>query len=116
MPWSIADTVYDARQHPWDSISNGPPGNPLKQTPYELKLMAQAVQTADPATPEALIRQYMTAGPPADVGPAPPPPTIETVLDGSALQPRHLYDRAPTDFSGTPAGIEASSRNNISVG
>lgn len=114
MPWSIADTQYDMT-HPWDSMFNNPEsGSVIKQSPYEQKLMAQAEMTASPATPEALIRAAMTAPPPADAGAARPQPTIESVLDGSALEPQRLYDRAPTDFSGTPAGTEASPRNSIS--
>jgi hypothetical protein len=115
MPWSIADTQYD-NTHPWDSFYNGVPmSRVLQQDPRQQQLMNQAVATANPALPAEVIRESMTAGPPADAGPARPQPTIDTILDGSALQPGHLYDRAPTDFSGTPAGIEASSRPGISV-
>lgn len=119
MPWSIsqADTRYDAGQHPWDSLFNGLTSNgAFKPSPREQQLMDVARMTTDPATPDAAIRANMTAGPPADAGFAPPQPTIEGVLDGSALQAPHLYDRSPTDFSGTVAGIEASSRNTISIG
>lgn len=120
MPWSIsdvADTDYAPGAHPWDSLYNGlPSGDVFKQDARQQRLMTQAAQTASPALPEDVIRQSMTAGPPADAGPARPQPTIESVLDGSALQPAHLYDRAPTDFSDSPASVEASSRNNISIG
>lgn len=114
MPWSItADARYD-NTHPWDSFYNGVPlDDVLKQDPRQHQLMAQAVATANPGYPAEMIREYMTAGPPVDAGPARPQPTIETVLNGSALQASHLYDRAPTDFSGTPAGIEASSRPSL---
>ena len=110
MPWSIqqADGAYD-NTHPWDSMFNGMPLSDFQQDPRQQRLMVQAIQTASPNTPEALIRDNMTAGTPADAGPARPQPTIQSVLDGSALQPNRLYDRAPTDFSGTPAGISASS-------
>jgi hypothetical protein len=94
MPWSIADTDYD-NTHPWDSMFNGVPlSDDLQQDPRQQKLMTQAIQTANPATPEAFIRECMTAGTPADAGPARPQPTIESVLDGSALQPNRLYDPA----------------------
>lgn len=117
MPWSIqqADTNYD-NTHPWDSLYNGVPLNRvLNQDPRQQRLMQQAVMTANPAFPAEAIRENMTAPPPADAGPPRPQPTIEGFLDGSALQSTHLYDRAPTDFSGTPADIEASSRPAIGV-
>ena len=66
MPWSIdqADTRYDAGQHPWDCLYNGVPlTDVLKQGPYEQKIMAQAIMTMNPATPDAVIRDNMTAGP-----------------------------------------------------
>jgi hypothetical protein len=116
MPWSIADTDYD-NTHPWDSMYNGMPSSDVyKQDPLQQRLMSQAAMTADMGTPADVIRVNMTAGLPADAGPARPEPTIDGVLSGADLQTQHLYDRAPTDFSGTPAGIEASSRNNISIG
>lgn len=116
MPWSIADTEYD-NTHPWDSMFNGAQSSDVfRQDPRQVKLMSQAVMTADPNTPEDFIRENMTAGTPVDAGPARPQPTIEGILSGADLQPNRLYDRPPTDFSGTPAGIEASSRNNISIG
>lgn len=117
MPWSIsdaADTRYDYTQ-PWSSKFLGQSEDVFKQDGRQQKLMAQAELTASRATPGDLIREGMTAGLPADAGPARPQPGISSVLDGSALQPNHLYDRAPTDFSGTVAGIEASSRNSISA-
>lgn len=118
MPWSIeqADGRYDAGLHPWDSLFNGMPlTDVFKQDPMQQKLISQAIVTMNPATPEDFIRENMTAGLPADAGQARPQPTIESVLDGSALTPNRLYDRAPTDFSGSPASMEASSRNSMSV-
>lgn len=119
MPWSIgdmADTVYD-NSHPWDSLYNGINGGEVcKPDARQQKLMAQAQLTADRSTPDDFIRANMTSGPPVDFGPRRPEPTIGTVLSGQALQPQHLYDRPPTDFSGTVAGIDASSRNSIAVG
>lgn len=108
MPWSIADSIYDGT-HTWQNANDRVEfEHAFKQDPRQQKLMAQAEATADPGYPEAMIREYMTAGAPADAGPARPQPTIESVLSGEALQPNRLYDRAPTDFSGTPAGMEAS--------
>lgn len=113
MPWSIADTQYD-NSHPWDSMFNGVPlSSVLKQGPFEQKLMSQFMLVSDPRTDPDFIRANMTAGPPADAGPGRPQPTIETVLSGEALQPPHLWDRPMNDFSGTPAGMEASSRNTL---
>lgn len=112
MPWSIsqseADTRYDYTQ-PWSSLFLGQSADVFKQDPRQQKLVMQAVQTADRNTPEAFIRDNMTAGLPVDVGPARPQPTIEGILSGTDLQPNRLYDRAPTDFSGTPAGMSGSS-------
>jgi hypothetical protein len=109
MPWSIADTIYD-NTHTWRNANDRVEfEHAFKQDATQQRLMAQATMTADPAYPESAIRMNMTAGLPADAGPARPQPTIETVIDGSALQAGHLYDRAPTDFSGTPAGMESSS-------
>lgn len=115
MPYTVneADARYDHTQ-PWSSMFL-PSSDVFRQDPRQVALMSQAIQTANPDMPEEVIRQSMTVGPPADVGPARPQPTIGSVLDGSALQPGHLYDRSPTDFSGTPAGVEASPRNSISV-
>lgn len=122
MPWSISDvpdaanTIYDEGLHPWSSLFNGLPSSDVyRPSPRQQALIAQAVQTADPDTPAWLIRQTMTVPPPADDGPARPQPTIEGVLDGSALQPPHLYDRSASDFSGTPAGMESSSTPAIPV-
>lgn len=116
MPWSIADTEYD-NTHPWDSMFNGVPlSDVFAQDPRQQRLMSQAVMTMNPATPGDFIRANMTAGIPADAGPARPQPTIESVLDGSALQPNRLYDRPPTDFSGTPAGMEASFGPSVPTG
>lgn len=109
MPWSIADTRYD-NTHPWDSMFNGVPlSHVLQQTPREQALMKQSMTTMNPQTPEAFIRDTMTVPPVSDPGPRPPEPGIEDVLSGQAPQPRELYARSPSDYSGTPAGIEASS-------
>lgn len=118
MPWSIsdvADTQYDYTQ-PWSSMFLGQSADVFKQDPRQHQLMSQAQVTADRATPQDFIRASMTAGMPRDAGPSRPQPTIGSVLDGSALQPSRLYDHAPTDFSGSPASIEASPRNTLSIG
>ena len=72
--------------------------------------MAQAMITASPATSNDEIREKMAY---ADFGPvvrAVPQPTIDSVLGvGPSPDTGHMYDRSPTDFSGTPAGQMASS-------
>lgn len=72
--------------------------------------MAQAMIAANPDTPEAEIRMNMTAGPVVQRG-MKTSMTIDDVLGVGAQgwNPGHLYDRAPTDFSGTPAGMESNS-------
>lgn len=119
MPWSVSDvaeTQYD-NSHPWDSMYNGlPSADVYRLDPVQQRLVAQARMTADPATPEDVIRANMTAGIPADAGPVRPQPTIETVLSGAALRPPHLYDRPPTSFGATTPAAEASPRNHISIG
>lgn len=118
MPWSItqsgADTRYDYTQ-PWSSMFTGQSADVFRQDPRQRQLVMQAAQTGQLGFPDEIIRESMTAGPPVDFGPARPQPTIESVLDGSALQPTNLYDRPMNDFSGTPAGMEASSRNSFQV-
>lgn len=79
--------------------------------------MAQAMITANPVTPNDEIRLKMATYP--DLGPpvqAVPQPTIDDVLGtGPGVNSAHLYDRSPTDFSGTPAGTQSSSTPSISA-
>jgi hypothetical protein len=73
--------------------------------------MAQAMITASPVTSNDEIRMKMATYP--DFGPeirAVTQPGIDDVLGTPPkADADHMYDRAPTDFSGTPAGREASS-------
>lgn len=109
MPWSIADTAYD-NTHPWDSMFNGVPlSDVLHQSPGEVALMKQSMVMMDPGTPEEFIRATMTNPSVPDPGPRMPEPTIGGVLAGDVPP----YPSAPTDFSGTPAGIEATSRPSL---
>lgn len=66
--------------------------------------MAEAALTADPGTSSDMIRASMTAPLPVDYGMVKVSPTLDDVLSTgpSGPVPGHLYDRAPTDFSGTP--------------
>lgn len=110
MPWSIADGQYD-QTHPWDSLYNGPPAMPV--SPGTQQLMDHCEMLSDPRTPSSLIRDTMTHAPAFDWGPTRPEPTIDSVLSGEASRPAQAN---MTDFSGTPAGMEASTRNSISTG
>lgn len=76
----------------------------------EQQEMATAMLTANPQTPEATIRANMTAPVISQRGMA-SQPTIDDVLNVGAqgYDQGHLYDRAPTDFSGTPAGMSSNS-------
>lgn len=82
-----------------------------------MKKMAAAAILADPATPADEIRQATTPPPPAYSGLVKASPTIDDVLNvgTQGYSPGHLYDRAPTDFSGTPAGRDASSVPSMSA-
>lgn len=77
----------------------------------QVQLEAQALMCADPATPNDFIRNQMTApdAPPLFGAMAMTSPTIEDILAGSYSNSGNLNDRAPTDFSGTNAGIGSSS-------
>ena len=110
MPWSIADSNYD-ETHPWDSLYNGPAAMPV--SPGTQQLMDHCEMLADPRTPASFIRDTMTHAPAFNWGPTRPEPTIESVLSGEAVRPAQA---SMTDFSGTPAGMEASVRNHISIG
>jgi hypothetical protein len=71
--------------------------------------MAEAALTADPATPADLIRNSMVAPIVTQVG-SKQELTIDQVLGvgPAGFNPGHLYDRAPTDFTGTPSGAGPS--------
>lgn len=80
----------------------------------EQRELATAMITANPLTPEAEIRANMTAQQVAQRG-MKVSPTIDDVLGvgPQGYDTGHQYDRAPTDFSGTPAGTMASSRPSL---
>lgn len=79
------------------------------------KRMAQAMLTANPETPADQIRANMTA-PIVEQRGMKLEPTLSDVLNVGAqgYDPGHLYDRAPTDFSGTPAGRDGTSFPSLS--
>jgi hypothetical protein len=78
--------------------------------------MAEAALTADPGTPARMIRAAMTA-PVIEQHGMKVSPTIAEVLNvgPSGYDTGHLYDRAPTDFSGTPAGIESGPSSSLNA-
>lgn len=67
--------------------------------------MAEAALAADPNTPASMIRANMTAPVIMQRG-TKVSPTLDTVLNAgpAGWNPGHLYDRSPSDFSGSPAG------------
>jgi hypothetical protein len=82
-----------------------------------MKKMAAAAILADPATPADEIRQATTPPLPAYSGLVKASPTIDDVLSvgPQGYSPGRLYDRAPTDFSGTPAGRDGTSVPSMSA-
>jgi hypothetical protein len=82
------------------------------------RLMAAAMITANPGTPEAEIREKLSVPPLPAAGPVSVTQmTITDVLGiGAAADAGHMYDRSPTDFSGTPGGYSASSVPGLSAG
>jgi hypothetical protein len=83
----------------------------------EQRRIAQAAITADPNTPGDEIRLKMTMPPPpAMSAPVKVSPGLDDVLRvGAQPDSAHLYDRSPTDFSGTRAVREGSSYPSISA-
>jgi hypothetical protein len=109
------DGEYD-HSHAWQNASDRVSWERTFATGTEgARRMAQAMITANPATPADEIRLKMTGLPPeAPSDPVKVSPTLEDVL-GTRPQPDygHMYDRAPTDFSGSPAGYSGSSRSSL---
>lgn len=82
----------------------------------QTRRMAEAALTADPATPADMIRAAMTAPIVVQRG-MKTSPTIGEVLGvgPSGYDTGHSYDRAPTDFSGTPAGVESGPASSLNA-
>lgn len=78
--------------------------------------MAEAALTADPGTSSDMIRAAMTAPIVVQRG-MKVSPGIDMVLGvgPSGYDPGHSYDRAPTDFSGTPAGTESGPASSLNA-
>jgi hypothetical protein len=108
MPVPIADTVYDQTQ-PWSSINT--PTGVYKQTPDQIQKMAQAVATAKLGLPSDALRVYAPTN--VTVIGQPRQPTIDDVLAQTAGQAPQM---SIFDYSGTAAGMIASSAPNIPLG
>lgn len=82
-----------------------------------MQKMSAAMLLAAPDTPAEVVREVMTRPAAAYSGLVKVSPTIDDVLNigPSGPVPGHLYDRAPTDFSGTPAGRDGSSTPSLSA-
>lgn len=108
MPVNIADTVYDQTQ-PWSSINT--PTGVYKQGPDQIEKMAHAVACAQLGLPTDALRVYAPTNVIA-IG-QPQQPTIDDVLNQTAGQAPQM---SIFDYSGTPAGMMASSAPNIPIG
>jgi hypothetical protein len=109
MPTPIdPNTVYD-NSHTWQNADERVQAEKVfLRSPEEEQRMQQAMATADPSMPEAVIQENMTNGyvPPL-YGYDPTQPTIDMMFGG--MPDPHMNDAHPTDFSGTNAGIQSSS-------
>lgn len=104
------DGMYD-HSHAWQNSTDRVQWERTWQIGTEgQQKMAQAALTADPSMPAEVIRANMTAPVIAQAG-SKTEMTLDDVLNvgPQGFNPGHLYDRAPTDFSGTPAGMQGSS-------
>lgn len=95
---------------PWSSINQKT--GVYRQTPDQIQKMAAAVQSANMDTPAASLRIYAPTNVTA-VRSLPGQPTIDDVLNHAAGVPPQS---SIFDYSGTPAGMMASSQPSISIG
>lgn len=109
MPVSVGiETVYNQTQ-PWSSINT--PTGVYKQTPDQIEKMAHATACARLDLPADALRVYAPTNVVA-IG-QPQQPTIDDVLNQTAGQPPQM---SIFDYSGTAAGMMASSAPSISLG
>lgn len=109
-----ANGQYDYTQ-PWYNNANDRVmwERAFQQNSQEAQLQVQALFLADPLTPNKVIRGTLTANPVVpQFGVDKHSPTLDDVLDGN-YSSGNLYDSAPTDFSGTQAGMDATSRPSV---
>ena len=105
-----ADGVYDRTQPWWNNANDRVMWErSFNEGPRQQTLESSALMLSDPLTRNRFIRQQMTANPEVPLyGAMKMTPTIDDVLAGN-FSSGTLNDRAPTDFSGTTAGVESSS-------
>lgn len=109
MPVSV-DTVYNQTQ-PWSSINT--PTGVYKQSPDQIQKMAHAAACNSMDTPVSALRVYAPTGVVATRNTKFEQPTIDDVINQTAGQAPQM---SIFDYSGTPAGMMASSVPSISVG
>jgi hypothetical protein len=111
MPLRIADSTYDYTQPGQAWSSQYVRNQSYRVTPDQEQRIMSALVVDDPSTPMATFRQTV-AQVPQVVRNSLTQPTIDDVLGGTAGQaPQQTF----SDFSGTPAGMEGSARNHISI-
>jgi hypothetical protein len=111
MPWSMADTTYDYTQQGQAWSSQYVRNSSYRVTPDQESRILSALVVDDPSTPMSTFRQTVASVPEVQRASL-TQPTLDDVLSGSAGQaPQQTF----SDFSGTPAGMEASSRNSIQI-
>lgn len=105
-----ANGQYDYTQPWWNNSTDRVAWErSFQQSERQQQLESSALMLSDPLTPNQVIRDTMvTRSVPPQYGVMTEPPTIDDVLAGS-YSSGSLYDRAPTDFSGTSAGVESTS-------
>lgn len=114
----LPDTVYDYShpyQSPWWNNMNDRVAyqRAFQVGNFEVRQIAQAMLTSNPATPDAEIRQknMNAAFIPPKYGYRNMEFTIEDILDTDDFG--HLADSHSTDFSGRLSNIDATSRPGI---
>ena len=108
----LLDGVYD-RSHPWqqpplwqNSTDRAAWERTLSQDPVTAAKISSALITADPSTPDELIRDSMTATPVLPLSPSEP----ITVMECFGPNPGdHAHDYAPSNFSGGVGEFSGSS-------
>ena len=108
-PIQFPDGQYDHSQPWWNNTNDRVMyERAFTQGTREEILQAQALMCN--MAPSNFVREQMTV--PLETpqfGAMSTQPTIDDVFAGQFTQSGNLVDRAPTDFSGTTAGVESSS-------
>lgn len=116
----VADGIYD-RSHTWQNANDRVEWERSFTTGSgPTRAMASAMIAANPLTSADEIRAVMTAPPmPAPSGLVKVSPTLDDVLNtgpmGYTTPGSHLYDSAPTDFTGSQGAREGSSIPSLSA-